>query len=91
MIFRIYLRVAKGDGKYLVNASTTPKFEPLYKGTYAKKAYPTVTLALDLDIPDSEFEATRILLQQKIQATVPAVNVTQENVELADDTPRNNF
>lgn len=74
---RIYLRVAKMKRSYKAVASEKPKFEALTSGQYTKKYFPTVSLALDLEIPDSEFEASRILLEAKIKDTKPAVELKQ--------------
>lgn len=73
------MRVAKGKhlGTCKVAASNKPMLEPLYKtiGYNQKQYVPTVSIALDLDIPDEEFEATRILLEHKLEKSVPAVEL----------------
>lgn len=76
---RIYLRVGKvGTGKVKIDATIKPNYESLFVGsTYSKRYISTVTVALDIDIPDKEFEATRILLESKIQETIPAVHINQ--------------
>ena len=73
---RIYLRLTnKGKGK--VVASTKPIFKSLDSGPGHTKYYPTVFIALDLDIPDKEFTAARIQLEAKITSTEPAVELRQ--------------
>lgn len=75
---RIYLRIAKSKaaGKIMVDASIKPKFEPLKTHAYRNPLYqPTVQIALDIEIPDKEFEASRILLEAKIKEATPAVEV----------------
>jgi len=74
---RIYLRVAKTNKTPKVSASLKPNFTPIDNGRYMKKHYPTVLIGLDIDIPDSEFESTRILLDAKIKETTPCVEIKQ--------------
>ena len=75
---RVYIRIGKKSGKPKVAISLTPKSDSLDSGSsYNKKYYPTVLIGLDLDIPDKEFEATRILLEAKIKETKPAVEIKQ--------------
>lgn len=78
----IYLRVAKGGNKgYKVVASSKPIYNTLKGSSYSSKAYPTVLIALDLEIPDSEFESTKILLEAKIKETTPAVEIKQVEIK----------
>lgn len=78
---RIYLRLAKVKGRIKVVANTKPNFESLYTQGYSiKKAHPTVIVAIDLDVPDEEFNASRICLEAKINKTVPAVELTQVDI-----------
>ena len=74
---KIYLRIAKLKKGFLVRADKTPNHQPIKFGEYR----PTVLIALDLDIPDKEFEASRILLEAKIQETEPAVEIKQVEIE----------
>lgn len=74
---RIYLRVAKTGKRPKVSATLIAIREPLNNGTYNKVYYPTVLVALDLDIPDNEFDAVRILLEAKIKEVKPAVGIKQ--------------
>lgn len=78
---RIYLRIGKTERKYKVDATTRPSYESLTMGssTYTKKYIPTVMIALDIDIPDNEFSAARILLETKIKESKPAVEIKQVN------------
>lgn len=75
---RIYLRIARQlRGKPKVSVSNTPNREALVKSSYSKEALPTVLIGLDLDIPDKEFEATRVLLEAKIKESKPAIEIKQ--------------
>ena len=77
MKYRVYLRISK---KGLVRASTRPNYQALPGNDYSKPQ-PTVSIALDLDIDDKEFEATRILLEKKIANLKPAVEVKEATEE----------
>ena len=57
----------------MVKSENKPNYSPIKFGEYL----PTVLVALDLEIPDKEFDAARILLEAKIQGTEPAVEVKQ--------------
>jgi len=84
---RIYLRVAKAKSGFKSSVSLKPNFEPISSGSgYTKKWYPTVMMALELDIPDSEFNASRILLEAKIKDAKPCVELRQvtESEDLKD-------
>ena len=80
---RIYLRLGKSKKGCKVVASTKPNFQALDNGTqYNHKsniAYPTIQIALDLDIPDKEFDKARVLLDAKIKSTEPCVEIKQVN------------
>ncbi len=78
---KIYLRIAKGKRHPKVSASLKPNSESLYADANKYKPIPTVQIALVLDIPDSEFEASRILLQAAIENSMPAVKIKQVQVE----------
>lgn len=74
---RIYLRIGDGTRSWKVHASTKPQLTPLRKNSYTNEYVPTVCVALDLEIPDSEFSASRLLLEAKIEKTIPALNIEQ--------------
>ena len=75
---RVYLRVAKKkSGKTKVTVSTRALHGALEEGNYLKTPLPTVLIALDLTIPDKEFDAARIQLEANIAKTTPAVQVKQ--------------
>ena len=75
---RIYIKIANGRKGVRVSASEKVDREPFLASTHNSTYYlPTVLFALDLDIPDKEFEASRILLNAKIEETIPAVEVKQ--------------
>jgi len=74
---KFYLRIAKGKKGALVRADIRPNFEPIHVGNYRKQYYPTVLAELELDIPDSEFSASRIALKTKIESTIPCVEIKQ--------------
>ncbi len=78
---RIYLRFAKCKEGFLVRVDKSPNLNPVRHGGYK----PTVSIALDLDIPDKEFDSTRILLEAKIKETIPAVEIKQ--VETEEEKP----
>lgn len=80
---RIYLRIAKKGSRIKAKADLKANRAPLNNG-YAnpyKEYYPTVLVALDIEIPDSEFAASRILLDAKIKETTPCVEIKQVEVE----------
>lgn len=74
---RIYLRIGQGSRGTLVRADKKPIYEPIVVGSYNKKYLPTVQIALDLEIPDKEFQASRILLEAKIKETNSCVDIKQ--------------
>lgn len=74
---RLYVRIAKNGSRVKVQASTRPSFEPLERSNYGHEAIPTVQFALDVDIPDKEFDAARIRLEAKIKETTPCVSIKQ--------------
>ena len=82
---RVYLRVGKKKGKHYDNvlfvASKTPNYSALETQSSSGKCIPTVLIALDLDIPDDQFEATRILLEQKIKAVAPCIEIKEADLE----------
>ena len=71
---RIYLRVAKNKSGLSVRSESMPNYHPL---RIKREFLPTVLIALELDIPDKEFDAARILLEAKIKETIPAVEIEQ--------------
>lgn len=81
MKFRVYLRIGKTNprksksSRYRVDASKYPDFKSLTN--YNDEPIPTVQVALDLDIPDSEFDAAKILLETKIKDTKPCIEIKQ--------------
>ncbi len=85
---RIYLRIGKtGQGKYKVIANTKSNNAPIDNGSkHGRRFYPTVSIALDIKIPDSEFENTRILLDAKIEETKPCVEIEQIQTEVKNET-----
>jgi hypothetical protein len=74
---RIYLRVARTKRGCAVHAATKPNHAPLATPGYKPQYHPTVIVALEIEIPDKEFEASRILLQAKITQATPAVEIKQ--------------
>ena len=82
MLARIYLRIGKypDSPKFKVDASRTPNHNTLTASTTYNnkgKPIPTVLIALDLNIPDKEFDAIRIHLTADITHTEPAVEIRQ--------------
>ena len=95
---RIYLRIARTRKGIKVIATTKLNYEAIttVKGYRSVIHHPTVIVALDLDIPEKEFEAVRILLEAKICSTQPAVKIKQikevpeeqnENIERERNEP----
>ena len=75
---KIYLRIAQKKNGIIVKANAKPNYESLDNGSsYSRKYYPTVMVALELDIPDKEFSASRIQLEAKKAQTTPAVEIKQ--------------
>jgi len=75
---KIYLRIGKGNKGHRVAASTKPNLTPLVTGTnYRAKYMPTIQVALLIDIPDKEFDTSRILLEAKIESAEPAIEIRQ--------------
>lgn len=81
---RIYLRIAKGKRRTIVKADTKPNYESISTNGYNRQYFPTVQFTLDIDIPDKEFDASRILLNTKIKETKPAVEIKQVIEEKKD-------
>lgn len=76
---RAYIRIGKARMGTRFAISNKANFEPLYTGSGNYRTYvPTVSIALDIDIPDKEFDATKILLDAKIKTTTPCIEITQE-------------
>jgi len=73
---RVYLRIARTNKGSKVVASMRPNFEALEPGGYGA-SYATVQIALDLDIPDKEFDKARILLEAKIKSSEPSDEIKQ--------------
>ena len=81
---KIYIRVGKDphaspNRMIKCEASSIPDFRPIMTST--DRAIPTVNFCLEVEIPDSEFTASRILLEAKIQDTKPAVVIQQVKEE----------
>lgn len=75
---RIYLRLGKDGNKIAAAASVKQIFEPISKGaSYSRRYIPTVTVALDVEIDDSEFDLTRLLLNLKLEKTKAAAQIKQ--------------
>ena len=78
---KIYLRIAKGGkGKPVVKASIKPDYSPLEGAKYWNKShwifYPTVSFALELDIPDEEFI--------KAEQVVAKLNIENDKITIND-------
>lgn len=75
---RVYLRVAR-TGKYgtKVTAHTKPNYSAINNGgKWSTKYYPTVCFAVDLDIPDSKFDASMNALQLAVGDALPVTEIT---------------
>jgi hypothetical protein len=74
--FRVYLRITKNG---LVKASRKPIFTPLSNELkYNRKFYSTIAIALDLKIDEKEFDAAKILLEQEIKNSIPAIQIAEK-------------
>ena len=82
---RIYLRIAKHRTGFMVKADKLPIQEPL-RANNNSEYRPTVLIALDLEIPDKEFDVARILLEAKIKETIPVVEI--EQVEIKEENAK---
>ena len=74
---RVYLRVAKCKTGLSVKVENNPN----YQSIRIKEYLPTVLIALDLNIPDKEFDKARILLEANIKESIPAVEIEQVEIE----------
>lgn len=72
-VYRAYLRVSK---KGLMSVSKKPNYKPLPDNNYSRPQ-PTVLVALDLNIPDAEFNPSRLLMALDIDSPESAVEVKQ--------------
>ena len=78
MKIRCYLRIGKTERKYKVDVSTKPNNAALTKyHVNGEVPIPTVLVALDLIIPDLEFDSARILLTANIEKSIPAAEIKQ--------------
>lgn len=75
---KVYLNIGHYKGKTKVTAHSKPNYKSIEMGN-GNRSYPipTVMVALELEIPDKEFDNARILLQTKIRETIPAVEIKQ--------------
>ena len=73
---RIYLRVAKGGRKGIrVAASSFPVYEPLKQNNYSSLTFfPTVSFAVDFEIPDELFRQAEIPIAE--------INVALKNAKV---------
>ena len=83
---RIYLRVAKCKTGMSVKVENNPNHQAIRIKNYL----PTILIALDLEIPDKEFDAARILLEAKIKETIPAVEIEQVGIKPEDQSKDQN-
>lgn len=76
---RIYLRVGKTRRGLVVQAHSKPVYRAIETNkTYRGSTYnPTVLLAVDLDIPDKEFDKAKNLLDLKIKSSQPAIELKE--------------
>ena len=75
---RVYIRIGKNRrGRNKIAINKRPKYGALTSGSEPTKYLPTIQICLDLEIPDSEFNMSRILLEAKIEETKPCVGIKQ--------------
>jgi len=84
VIVKAYIKVAKTKTnisgiRYLVEASSKKPLRPKLLGSEVKK-YPTISFAVNFDIPDSKFEEA-----ERVIATIP---VRSEDVEIVTEVER---
>ena len=89
MKFRVYLRVAKtsktskGKQYFRTSSHSRPNYSALFKEGYqSKQYYPTVLIALDLDIPDKAFQATEVALKLTEGQIEPAIEASGVDVDV---------
>jgi len=85
---RIYLRIGKDKGHLKFAVSNKPNYDALAVGP---RVLPTILATLDVEVPDSEFEATRIHLETRIESGEPAVNIRQINRGEEDEARERNM
>lgn len=82
---KFYLKIAKGGKNgFKVEARNKPNSSPLKTQTgYPRqyKYYPTVLIAVTVEIPDSLFNIVQSELTLKIQEAEKAIEIKQEVVE----------
>ena len=79
-IIRAFLRIGKNVGgrtPYMVRADVKPDHTPIVKRNYPSDTFlPTVSFALDLNIPDEVFErASQVLAQVEVPIEVAEIAV----------------
>jgi len=78
--YRIYLKIARhrrAKKGFMVDATKTPSPLPLKVGY---TSFPTLSIALDLEIDDKEFAPDRILIEKKIESPKLSISIEQSNL-----------
>lgn len=63
---KVYLRIAKSKSGYRYAIDRKKNNKPLNNGYYRKTYFPTITIALNLDINDKLFEQAQAEIDLKI-------------------------
>lgn len=72
---KVYLRVAKTNRGFRFSAHNKPSNQPLNSGAYNTEWYPTISFALDLNIPDSLFaKASTAIAEINLNAKNAVIN-----------------
>lgn len=65
MRITVYIRVAKGEGRTKISATTKPNYKPLTTGSgWREKPMPTAAFAIALDVPDVMFKRAEQVLAE---------------------------
>ncbi len=82
MRIRAYLRVAQDEGArkpYKIEVDSAPNHQPLFKQGYRSKTFlPTVSFAVDLNLPDDAFT--------RAANVIASITVPEEQVDIAIET-----
>jgi len=80
MRIKVYLRIGITNRGYRIEATTKPNHAPIYSAYPTKKALPTASFALVLNVPDEKFREAERVVQE--------INLANEDVEVNCDVDR---
>lgn len=77
MKIRIYIKIAKGNRGYKVEASVKANMKPIFRNNgYLKQEFlPTIFQAVNVTLPDDAFDISKRALELKISEVMPAVDI----------------